>query len=146
MITLAPAPLPETRPSVTTSLSLNEARESTGALSVLTTSLGQSFGVKAGDPTLAPSGLSGTLSAPGLSGTALFRVAIDGVLVEERQLTDGGSFRWGRSGLARTGTRVVTVSWRGGGEPASLDGPGAVVLSVTADDYGTDIKDPGGSG
>ena len=142
MVVLKPALLPQTTSSLSTGLSPQSPRSATGSYTLLTTAVGETFGVKAGDQTLAPSGLSGTLAVDGLSGSASFRVAVDGVPVAERVLSAGGKLYFSKSGLSGTGTHTITVAWRGGDGVATLDGYDAAVLSVTADDFGTDTKDP----
>jgi len=143
MVVLKPAQLPQTTSSLSTSFSPQGARAATSVYTLLSAAPGEPYGVKAGDQTLAPKGLSGALTVEGLSGTASFRIQVDGVPVVERALTAGQTLYFARTGLSPQGTHTITVAWRCGDAPATLSGFDAAVLSVTADDFGTDVKDPG---
>lgn len=141
MILIRPAQLPATTSSAVTSLSPSGTLQAPATFGPLTVG-GALFGAEAGDQTLAPAGLSGLLELRGLEGSATFRVLLNGEAIAEKTLTDGGTLAWGRRGLAERSTHRVTVSWCRAGNGGELLGPGAVVLSITAEDFGTDIKDP----
>lgn len=142
MVLLKPALLPQTTSSLSTSLSPQSQISASGSYTLLNSGPGEAFGVRAGDATLAPQGLSGALMVEGLTGTASFRIAVDGVPVAERVLKPGDTLHFSKAGLSPQGTHTVTVAWRGGDGPATLSGFQATVLSVTADDFGTDVRDP----
>lgn len=144
MHVLSPALLPQKTSSLRVAFS--GARQAPSSYALIQEVDGSAFGVRAGDAELAPPKLSGSLAVNGLGGTASFRVAVDGVPVVEKVLTDGGTLFFSKSNLSKTGAHTVTVSWRGGAEPATLEGFEGLVLSVTADDFGTDVRDPNDPG